>query len=446
MRKIRMIIALILLSLSTLSLVGCYDILTAYDIAVQNGFSGTEEEWLASLKGADGTDGTDGADALSALDMYNAAKAEGYTGTFYDFISEYLVTEKTTSTEAAIQKGLQSVVAIYCEYTTTVTGFHPTSTEYASAGSGVIYSIDKTSGDAIIITNYHVVYDAESDTTDNISDSIYLYLYGMTYPSLETKITASYLGGSMTYDIAILSVDNSEIIKNSNAIAVDFADSNDIVVGDTALAIGNPEGEGISATSGIVSVDSEYIELLAADEATTIAYRVMRIDASVNGGNSGGGLFNDDGDLIGIVNAKSVDTSIEGMAYAIPSTLVRNVVENIVYNNGSVNKCVFGVLLEGVNPYSYYDSTDLAVRINETVTINELSTNSIALTAGLAVGDVIDSIEINGVTHEINRVYELVDFSLVARPNDTITFNVLRGTTLLEIEVICSQSSFQSLV
>ena len=109
-------------------------------------------------------------------------------------------------------------------------------------------------------------------------------------------------------------------------------DSEMINVGESAIAIGNPEGNGFSTSLGIVSVDSEYIEMTGADGVTNVEFRVMRIDTAVNGGNSGGGLFNSKGELIGIVNAKIQSTTVENIAYAIPSNLAAAVADNIIYH------------------------------------------------------------------------------------------------------------------
>ena len=92
-----------------------------------------------------------------------------------------------------------------------------------------------------------------------------------------------------------------------------------MVVGSSAIAIGNAQGLGISSTSGVVSVDSEYITMTAADGKTAVAFRVMRVDTAINSGNSGGGMYDDNGNLIGIVNAKIVYDGVENIGYAIPS-------------------------------------------------------------------------------------------------------------------------------
>ena len=171
----------------------------------------------------------------------------------------------------------------------------------SSAGSGIIYSIDKTKGDAYIITNQHVVYNVKT---------IDVYLYGMQLSAY--AIPATYVGGSVTYDIAVLKIEGSEVLKNSYARAADFADSEQLRVYDRVYAVGNPEGSGLSATEGIISVASENISITGAD-GSLLTMRVMRVDAAVNHGNSGGGLYDESGKLVGIVSAKEVSEDIDNM-------------------------------------------------------------------------------------------------------------------------------------
>ena len=90
--------------------------------------------------------------------------------------------------------------------------------------------------------------------------------------------------------VAIRKIDNSDILKASDACEVDVADSDEIVVGDTAIAIGNAQGYGISTSFGILSVDSEYITMTAADGSTTVSFRVMRTDTAVNSGTAVAGF------------------------------------------------------------------------------------------------------------------------------------------------------------
>lgn len=415
----------------TISLCACAatqnnnDGLSAYEIAIKNGFNGSELEWLESLH---------------------------TTNTVKVTTNNYNVTPQTShDISVATNIALKSIVSIYCKHTITervYVGMYPfgqyqtQQKQIQSAGSGVIYQLEEN-GSAYIITNHHVVYENDSITSDHISDDISIFLYGME--NAQYAIPATYVGGSLNYDIAVLRVDNSPLIKTSidnNTITnVNFADSNAIRAGQTSIAIGNPEAEGISVTCGVVSVDSEYITMTAVDNKSQIQLRVIRTDTAVNSGNSGGGLFNDEGNLIGVVNAKVSDSSVENIAYAIPCNVVRAIADNIIYYNAYRNtNCVMRVLL-GVN----IDISEMSTRLDaqgyiekiEKVIISSISSESIVINR-LQVNDVINGVQINdGPTLQITRNYQFIDFMLNARIQDNITIYYTRdgvaGNTTITI-------------
>lgn len=402
---------------------------SAYEIAVDHGFVGTEQEWLDSLK-ADNT-------SFSLDDLYESAQKNGYTGSYLDFLKEYLnasLDGTAMDNSANINRALLSVVSVFAEFTKTQIIYGPwgqsqeTTSSYTSAGSGVIY--EKEGGDAYIVTNYHVVYDADSNT--GVSPDIYCYLYGMEPhrgPSTN-YIACTYVGGSLNYDLAVLKVTDSDILKSSDARAVQIADSNEIAVGEAAITIGNPAANGISVASGIVSVDSEYITMKGADKATSVTFRVMRTDASINEGNSGGGLFNAEGKLIGIVNAKMVTETVEGIGYAIPSTLAKYVVENIIDHcdgeeNLKVKKALIGIEVSTYSSKSVYDEAAGIARIEEQVRVEKVTEGSIGQGV-VKAGDIIVSLTIDGETHPITRRFQVVDLMLTVRSGDTVVLRVLR--------------------
>ena len=328
----------------------------------------------------------------------------------------------------ATSKGLRSSVSIFCT-------FGESNSPYYSAGSGVIFKLDKGNGNAFIITNYHVVY----DNAEGISDDISVYLYGGEYADGEIK--AVYVGGSLNYDIAVLYVENSEIIKSSCAIATDIADSDRISVGQTAIAIGNAEGYGLSASNGVISVDSEYIDMIAPDDVTAASYRVMRIDTAVNHGNSGGGLFNAQGQLIGIVNAKIIDDNVENIGYAIPSTLAVAVANNIIDNCfekdcSTLQRCLLGITIVTQSSSAVYDESTGIVSTVESRGVVEVSKGSIAYGI-VEADDILVSATLNGITKEITRQFHVIDLMINARVGDTLYLTVLRDgeTVTVSIEI-----------
>ena len=279
-----------------------------------------------------------------------------------------------------------------------------------------------------IITNYHVVYDTRANTANQISSDIKLRLYGQDDAAY--NIPATYVGGSMTLDLAVLRVQGSTVLMSSNAVAASVADSDGVAILDTAIAVGNPASSGLSATVGCVNVDSEYIIMDAADGVTDIKLRLMRIDTAVNSGNSGGGLFNDRGELIGIVNAKMSSTDVDNIGYAIPSNIAKYVAENIIHfcdgtSKENPYKYMMGITMEASRLYTVVDTETGRVHKREEVSVTEISRGSIGDEL-FEVGDVIRSITIDGTKYEINRMYQVVDCMYNAREESTISVEILR--------------------
>lgn len=417
-RKIVSIIALLALCACLFS--GCSTIFvrgkSAYEIAVDNGFVGTEVEWLESLK-ADCDHGS-------------------YDGPIQNVGDITINGGGSASIEYAANKGLMSSISVFTTFKQDVTtggifGRPGTTTtkEYYSAGSGVIFKLDKEKGNAYVITNYHVVYDNNANTKNHISDDISICLYGMEYE--QYAIPATYIGGSMTYDIAVLKVENCDILKTAPARAIDVVDSDSVIVGQTAIAIGNPEADGISVTRGIVSVDSEQIEMNALDNSGSYYTRVIRIDTAVNSGNSGGGLFNDQGNLIGIVNAKMADTSVESIGYAIPSNVAIAIAENIIFycDNSeleSVQRPILGITVSTDASRTQIDPETGILKKIETISVKGINEGTIA-EGKFMMDDVIKSVTIGNTTKQVVRQHIVIDMLLAARVGDVVTFVIERG-------------------
>lgn len=332
----------------------------------------------------------------------------------------------------AASRGISSAVSVSATFTVNsyggIFGGIGTSTG-ESRGSGVIYKLDKNDGSAFIITNYHVVFNANSKTPDGISDDIWVYAYGSETD--DYAIPAEFIGGSIYYDIAVLYVESSEILKRASISPVTVCPIKDVSVGETAIAVGNPEGAGISTTLGVVSVDSEHIMMNALDGAGAITSRVMRVDAAINSGNSGGGLYNSKGELIGIVNAKISDSSVENIGYAIPASIAIPVAENIIDNchqkeNTALLRPMLGITLGSTNAGAIISEDTGLITKTESVTVSLVSAGSIA--AGkIQVGDIITSIKIGDEKATITRMHHVIDTMLNARQGDVVEITLLRS-------------------
>ena len=421
---------------------------------VKTGSDGAED--IYTITYSDGTESqftvTNGTDELTVSDIWEAYIAEtDSTLTLAEFIEQYL--DLTTDCSASVSQSLLSCVSVYAEFVETQTmgsgGFFPggmggisTSQIVQSAGSGVIYKID---GDSVyIVTNYHVVYDSAADEDKNggskIGRAIYCYLYGSEstpviagydednyyqYEYGDYAIECEYIGGSQASDIAVLRAEKEAVYAvNENVRAVTLAE--DYHVGESVYAIGNAEGEGITATEGIVSVDNEYIGLDIDEDGTDESYRSIRFDASIYHGNSGGGLFNAQGELIGITNA-GID-GYESICYAIPVSIAEGAAENILYHytdgddtTNGVYTVTLGVTVSAENAKYALTETGYG-KITEDIYVEAVTDGSIAAQIGLAAGDRLIAVVIDGITYELDRTFDLGDLILTMRPSDMLQF------------------------
>ena len=407
--------------------------------------------------GKDGKDGQDG-DDLTVQDVFERYKKEtGDTDiTYAEFLEKYLTF--TTDDSASVAQCLSSSVKLYTEFVETAStgGFYPGLRTSLSlyTGAGVLYDIDEEDGYTYIVTNYHVVYsskaagaNAENNANgQHIARRIVCYLYGSEYTPVQTTTDADgdgykdyyyseygveceYVGGSIASDIAIVRAKTEELRAVNDGIReVTLADG--YAVGETAIAVGNPEGEGISVTKGVVSVDNEYITLDI--DGTARSYRSVRIDAALYSGNSGGGLFNAQGELIGINNAG--DGEDQNINYAIPLEIARGTADNILYyykdgnaDTAGAYKITLGVTVLSGGAKYVYDAASGTGRIVETITVDEVSASSIAEAMGLQTGDVLTAFSVNGTEYALERNFDISDCILTLRPGDEIALRYTRG-------------------
>lgn len=402
----------------------------------------------------DGDDGENG-NALTIESIKSYCSSNNIN--FESFLKEYLtvvqVVEKAPTIQDATNIALQSTVSVWCEF--------PTSDHLGSnknikigCGAGIIYKMDETY--SYIITNYHVVFYKGCDTADDIAREIHIFQYGgdenayqltqknsygrevpvydaQGYPEVvygNGAINATYVGGELKYDICVIKVKTEDLLSfNPYAKPVEIA--NTYAIGETVMAIGNPETCGTSVTSGIISVVSEELEMTGADDETECVFRVMRIDAAINGGNSGGGLFNVYGQWLGIVNAKRVSTNIDNIAFALPYDDVVAVVDNILYYyNGvtpsRIKMLNLNVTVSSENKHPVYNPTTNRTTVVEDVKVSSVDENSVGKLMQFKVGDIVRSITINETKYEIQRTYEFLNLILTIRAGDKILVEVER--------------------
>lgn len=394
---------------------------------------------IQGVQGEKGDKGDNGKDAeqVNFYQLYLSAKESGeFKGTYLEFIKEYINVVYDNSKVIA-NKAVASVVSIDAYNGTKKTNPH--------SGSGVIFSLNDE-GSAFIITNYHVTY--YSGNTEKAYTNYDIYLYG----EIEDNVMhASFVGGSKTYDISVLYIEKSEILKNSNARAVSFS-TEDAKLGTSVLAIGNPSGYGLSVSKGIVSKDSEYITMTVAGSSNR--YRVLRHDAYITHGSSGGGLFDMSGNLIGITNGG--DGSSELINYAIPANIVYNVAKNIIDNcygkdDYSISKCNLGLTLESQNTETIFDNNTGYVKILDTVVVSNVSILAKNELSNLTQDDQILSLKLTKqhstvYTKTITRLFDYEEFMLLAGSGDTLEIKYLSAGVEKSITISLVSSDFSQLV
>nr|WP_245252451.1 trypsin-like peptidase domain-containing protein [Paenibacillus sediminis] len=241
----------------------------------------------------------------------------------------------------------------------------------AVLGSGVIFK--KENGKAFVITNDHVIDGAQELEVVTVDGK---------------SIVANVVGKDQVTDLAVLEMDGDDI----KAVA-DMGDSDDLRVGETVVAIGNPLGLGDTLTSGIVSYTNRVVPVsLNQDGVYDWEQEVIQTDAAINEGNSGGALVDLNGHVIGINTMKIADSGVEGIGFAIPSNRVMKTVDDLVAH-GKVSRPYLGVYSVDLNnPYSPLDKDELKnLKLPAHVTdgVIVLEVVGPAEKAGLKLNDVI---------------------------------------------------------
>ena len=419
---------------------------TTSTFTVTNGADGEDgKDGTDGKDGENGKDGKDGAD-LTILDIYNQYVEENGPITYNDFLKQYL-TLNLGGNSSVVGECLNSTMKVYTEFYETVSDGYSGMIKRKNifCGAAIIYAVDEEY--SYIVTNYHVVYDvdANADNGSHIASATYGYLYGSESIPQDTGTTETlngtqykvytygdygikmdYIGGSITYDIAVLRAKTSDIKAiNENASPVKKADR--YFVGESAIAIGNPEDEGISVTEGVVSVDNEYIYLNI--DGITRTYRSVRIDTAIYHGSSGGGLFNAKGELIGITNAG--DGTDQNVNYAIPLEIVTAVAEDIISDYvasdtiSSATKITLGISVDSINSRYVYDKNSGYGDIVEDLVLSEVESDSIASAVGLEVGYQLTGLYVNETLYSFNRNFHIGDALLRVKAGDVIKFTYI---------------------
>ena len=309
-------------------------------------------------------------------------------------------TSKVMTPAEVYAANVNSTVGITTSITTNFWGYQTTS---AASGSGFVLTED-----GFILTNQHVI---EGSSSIKVS----------TYDG--TSYEAELVGYDAANDIAVLKIDAKGLTP------VVIGDSDNVNVGDTVLAIGNPLGElTFSLTQGAVSAMDRQVTV-----STGSTMNLIQTDCSINSGNSGGALFNLYGEVIGITNAKysnngaSSEASIEGIGFAIPVNDVMGIVESII-EKGYISKPYIGVSVTDVSPETQ------SYGLPEGAAVKAVTADGPCEKAGLQVNDIITAVDGKPVTGSADLIAIVTDAQVgdrlemtVYRKGESITLSVEVG-------------------
>lgn len=303
--------------------------------------------------------------------------------------------------------------AVAKEVSDSVVSIDVATSDGSAKGSGAIIS-DK----GYIVTNNHVISGAKQIQVTLANGTIY---------------SAQIVGTDTTTDLAVIKLDNPP----SDLKAAEFADSDNLAVGESVMAIGNPLGYDDTATVGIVSALNRPVTV-SDDNNNDIVTNAVQIDAAVNPGNSGGPTFNAAGQVIGINSSIASTTTSSGTAgsigigFAIPSNLVKRVANEII-DNGTVQHVALGVTIKS--------STVEADGVTRGCTqVQSVVDDSPAAKAGVKAGDSI--VAFNGKA--VNNNYSLLGYVRASAMNDKVTLTVVRDGNTMELDVTLDQEESQT--
>lgn len=330
--------------------------------------------------------------------------------------SDRVSVEVTTDVTGIVEKVADSVVGVTNLKLVRDIWSSSQMTKETGSGSGVIY---KEQGDkAYIVTNHHVVEDAEE--------------LEITFDDGK-KANGRLVGSDIWTDLAVIEIDATEV----KAVAK-FGDSDALKRGEAVIAIGNPLGLGFSGsvTVGVISGKDRSIPIDFNDDNIVDWYAdVLQTDAAINPGNSGGALMNLTGQLIGINSMKISQETVEGIGLAIPINLAIPIIEKLE-KFGEVHRPTMGVTLldlSSIPAQQQRSILKIPTSLTEGVVINEVIQNSPANLAGIVQYDVIVEMDGEKIGDMVSLRKHLYNEKEIG---DLLKMKVYRGSQLLEIEMV----------
>ncbi len=317
--------------------------------------------------------------------------------------------EASKNTVDIIKKVKPSVACI----TSVVQGVDFFNRAYESEGSGSGIVFYKDDVNAYIVTNNHVISGA-SRVTISLNEC--------------DLVSAKLVGKNANSDLAVISVALSDLaaVGVRDVQVANFANSDNVQIGETVIAIGNALGKGNTATKGIISSTAKDVDF----SGKTL--NVLQTDAAINPGNSGGALVNSSGQVIGINSAKIASTEVEGVGYSISANSAKSNIEKIMNNT---NAATLGVTVATI-------SEEDAQRNNlpaAGVYVTEVVQGGSAYAAGIQAGDIITSFN----SKPVFTSNQLVEAVQQCKVGDSVEINIVRNGKSMTIKVAMQKSNTQ---
>ena len=249
--------------------------------------------------------------------------------------------------------------------------------------------------------------------------------YSKCYITLENGSTyeGNVVWSDSDIDLSITKIDAKELEY------IELGDSNNVRVGETVYAIGNPIGFEFrrTVTSGIISAKNRTIKI-EEEEKTSYMTDLIQTDATINPGNSGGPLIYPDGQVIGINTVKI--SSAEGIGFAIPINIIKPILESFKYT-GNFQEATIGIYAYDSEVIPYINPNS-KLNFNKGIYVAQITQNGPADNAELKEGDIILSVD----NKELNTMNELREYIYTKKPGDEIVLNISRGKISKEIKIV----------
>ena len=343
------------------------------------------------------------------------------------------------TTKQIVEKVTPSVVGVHSSFEGQSGG--------SATGTGIILSED-----GYIITNAHVVQSEVKEYVNNTSpgfgngynsyDDIFEYFFGNRGNSYRTtrknadKVTivfsndenteyeAEIIGADENSDLAVLKIDAADL----NLIPAEFGSSDDLTMGDKAIAIGYPLGLGLSTSEGIISGLNRTLNVELSTGGTA-SMTLIQTDAAINPGNSGGPLINEYGQVVGITSSKLVDSSVEGLGFAIPISDAMPLISDLM-NKGYVTNTTpqIGITGSDINNamMRYYN-----LPVDKGVMVVSVAEGGAAETAGICAGDVIVAVD----GKDISSMDQLTSAKSGKKIGDTMVLTLARADGNIDVTI-----------